>query len=629
MKNPTGPGGGVGTLNLTVKGLPGGVAARVNVSGTLGTTRAVTGSTVLTGLPQDTYTISALYVTNGAQAYNATVAPATVGVLAGQTAQASVTYAPGATPNVNLSIAGVQIIQSTQRSDNSVPMVAGRNVLLRVFVTAAQANTVAPSVRVRLYQGGLQVDSLTVAAPSGSVPLTVDTTTLSSSWNLVIPAARVQPTLSILAVVDPNDAVLETDESDNRFPVSGTPQPVNVQTVAALHVRFVPVIQGGLTGNVTNSNKDQLFGLTPRMYPIGVADVDVHAPFTSAYGPLVSNDSNNAWGNILSEMYALQTAEGSGRDYVGLAGTSYSSGIAGLGYVGAPAALAWDKSTSAPTVITHELGHNFGRIHSPCGVTGDPAYPYTGAKIGVWGYDQGTSQLKPPVADVDIMSYCSPIWVSDWTYMGVLNFRGPGPMVVTGGLAGGLPAGPPSMGPGLLVWGRITSRGIELEPAFSVNAVPSLPTAPGPYRLTGSDASGAQLFDLSFAGNLVADLPGGPERHFAFVVPLAQLGTGLASLRLTDGRLITTRQGSAALTGQSQQAPLVTPPTAVRVNAAEADVRWDPRYPMALIRDAKTGAILSFGRAGRSRIVTAGSDLSVELSDGVSSRQGIDVRVAH
>jgi len=611
-KNPVAP-LATGDLQVSVTGLPGGAAARVQVTGPGGFDRTLTSSGLLGGLATGAYTVTAYYVSSGGQLYYPAISQGAANVTSGNTWTATVSYAIGPAPTVNLRVVGVQLFQSVQRPDNSVPMVANRDALLRVFVTASGANTVAPVVRVGLYNAGVLVDSVLVTAPSGSVPLTADTTNLAASWNALIPAARMQPNLGILAEVDPADQVPEFDKTDDRWPLNGVPFPTQVLPVAALHMRFVPVRQGGLTGNVTNANKETLLDLARRMYPLAAYDIDVRATYSSSSGPLVSNDSNGAWGAILTEVAALRATDASSRQYYGVVGTSYNSGYAGLGYVGSPIAIGWDKNGSASNVVTHEIGHNFGRLHAPCGVTpADASYPYPNADIGVWGLDVAGLMLKAPGAFKDIMSYCGPDWLSDYTYEGVLNFRGPGPDIVAG-------AAQPA-GPGLLVWGRIRKDGTVLEPAFTVQAPPRLPSRTGSHRLVGISTTGATLFDLSFAGDIAPDLPGGPEEHFAFVVPLAQ-ASNLAEIRLLSGGRSATRRLSPALAAPSTPAPLA----ASRVSAEEAEVRWDPRYPMALVRDAETGEILSFARGGLARVATRTGRIDVQLSTGVGSLGAVRV----
>lgn len=74
--------------------------------------------------------------------------------------------------------------------------------------------------------------------------------------------------------------------------------------------------------------------------------------------------------------------------------------------------------------VPHEIGHAHGREHAPCGLYGQPsdrAFPNNNADIGVWGYDLVEGKLFEPSRTKDVMSYCSPIWVSDYTWVGLLD----------------------------------------------------------------------------------------------------------------------------------------------------------------------------------------------------------------
>jgi hypothetical protein len=96
--------------------------------------------------------------------------------------------------------------------------------------------------------------------------------------------------------------------------------------------------------------------------------------------------------------------------------------VAGIGYLGQGVATGRDDSQQ---VAAHELGHNFGRNHAPCGGAGgaDPGYPYANGRIGTWGWSG--SQLLSPTQWVDLMS-CNPGWVSDYTSEGVRDFMARG-----------------------------------------------------------------------------------------------------------------------------------------------------------------------------------------------------------
>jgi len=606
--------GSTGALAVQVSGLPGGTAARVTITAPDGGATTVTGTRVLTGLSTGVYALSAGYVNAQSQTWTPQLSGTSVTVAAGDTASVLVSYTGGAASSLDLRISGAQLIQSTQRADGSVPLIAGRDALLRVFVTANGANQAQPSLRVRIFAGATQVDSLTIAAPQTGVPTAVDTASLGASWNVLIPAARVVSGMAVQALVDPDDGVSEVDEANNLWP-GVTPQAVTVRNVPAFALRFVPVRQSAnnLTGQVSNATKGALAEPTLRMHPLGVSNVDVRgSAFVTAAPPLVADDSNGAWGRILGEVYALRNSDGFQGDYVGIVPVTYGGGIAGLGYVGAPASISWDKAASAPGVIAHELGHNFGRSHAPCGNPGgpDPQYPYANASIGTWGLDLPALELKAPGTYKDLMSYCNPDWISDYNYVAILGFRGTSPAVE--------PAAEAPRREGLMVWGRIRNGSVILEPAFVVNAPVQLPSRPGPHRVEGYDVSGRRSFSVSFEGELVADLPGGEERHFAFVVPLsAAERAGLATVQLVgDG--LTVRQTRAGL----RAGPGMTPPAATR-RGDELEVRWDPSFPLAVIRDARSGAILSFARNGLGWVPATGGPVMVELSEGVSSLPGV------
>jgi hypothetical protein len=288
---------------------------------------------------------------------------------------------------------------------------------------------------------------------------------------------------------------------------------------------------------------------------------------------------------------------------------NYSSGVAGVGYIGAAAAIGWDKLPTGSSVAAHEWGHNWGRQHAPCGGAGNPDgnYPYTGGEIGVIGYDLANDELKPADSH-DLMGYCSNEWISDYTYTGVLNFRGSEPSVASG------------MGeaiqPALLVWGRIENGRAVLEPAFGITARPNLPRRSGPYRVEGRAADGGRIFGLDFTPFELADDPKG-AKHFAFVVPLRpERAARIASLHLAGG-------GVQASIAQASSEPVVVQVT--RGVPGRVALRWDAsKAPMIMVRDPVTGDVLTFARDGSAEVATARDELSLTVSDRVRSR---DLRV--
>jgi hypothetical protein len=88
----------------------------------------------------------------------------------------------------------------------------------------------------------------------------------------------------------------------------------------------------------------------------------------------------------------------------------FKSGL-GLGYSG----------QSAARTLAHELGHIHDRPHAPCGSAGnaDENFPYAGGGIGVAGWDIINEVWIDPSEHADLMGYCTPDWISDYTYAGL------------------------------------------------------------------------------------------------------------------------------------------------------------------------------------------------------------------
>jgi hypothetical protein len=597
-----------GSLTVRVAGLPSGVDAAVTVTGPGSYSEQVTATETLAGLTPGQYTVSAAAVASGSVTYTASPEVRTVPVAAGATAEAAFTYASASGVSLNLRIAGLSLTQSVQTFDNEVQLVAGRDALLRVVALANESNRVTPAVRVRLYDGGALVQTFTIPAPSDTTPTGRMDGDLGTTWNLPIPGSSIRAGLAVLADVDPSNAVPEADEADNAYP-GASPLPLSVRSAPPLSITLLPVRQSAnqLQGDVGDIG--QYLGLTQRMYPLPGYEADIHLPYTTTTeAPLQSDNANSAWNTILSEVAAVRIAEGSERHYYGVVRVDYGSGLAGMGFIGAPVAIGYDHPTDRGRIAAHELGHNWGRQHAPCGNPAGPDrdFPYPGGTIGRIGYDLLNKVLKQRTAP-DIMGYCGNPWISDYTYEGVMSFRGTVPGIASAG----------GMQPSLLVWGRIVNGRAVLEPAFQLVTRPVLPSRPGPYSIEGTSADGSRVFGLSFDAVQVADDPRG-ARHFAFAVPLDQSSAaGLESIRLAGPGI---GMASVSRPPASLRAAPARPMNLMR-SAGGLALQWDgAAHPMVMVRDARTGQVLSLARGGNVTLVGAAREVELVVSDGVRSR---------
>ncbi len=529
--------------------------------------------------------------------------------VAGMTATKNVRVNPGA---LFVNVEGAYITQGIQRFDGSLPLVAGRGGVLRVFVTGDQVNFFRPSVRARFFNSGVQIAELSTQAGAEGVPETIAEGFISHSWNLAVPGTLVAPGVSFLVEVETDGFMRPATGSILRFPASGVPRTLDARVVAPFRITFVPIhINNYATGDVTSSNVNFYMQQARLVWPFNEVDVVVREPYSTNTRSATDDD----WSNLLQETAMLRVADGSSRYYHGI--LRREGAWAGLGYVGFPVAITQDGSSD--WTVAHELGHNLGRRHAPCGGPSgvDTSYPYSTGGIGMYGLAPDGITVYPP-SRADLMTYCSPRWVSDYSFLGALAFRQSHPTLDP---APG-PAASVATGTMLMVSGRVGSGGARLSPAFTLQTAASLPSTPGPYKLEGRDANGTVLLSISFAGESLGD---GPEdiRHFAFAIPITPENAGrLARISLSGA-------------GQSAELSVANQPagTALRAAADAASaisvvatapgvvsLVWDAtRYPLVVVRNPATGALLAMGRGGSVAIRTSAPELELSVSDGVRS----------
>jgi hypothetical protein len=394
---------------------------------------------------------------------------------------------------IDLVLNQVEITQSVQNSSNTVPMVAGRPTVARVYVTVSgvtEASNVI--VEASASRNGIPLPG----SPRRSDPRTVTTGVsrgnYASSFNLALPAEWLSGNVRLSIVVDPDNRITEVNETNNSLT-----QTLEFLAVPRLDLTIVPVQYTHTPNGRTYPapTRDTVSDWVMRAYPIPGINVRLRAPI-SFTGDL---RSGNEWERLLDLITDVKLSDGapSSRVYYGLIPIAngsdrwFSSGIAGIGWVGLRASVGLDLTGStdaAGRLAAHEIGHNLGRFHAPCGVSGDPRqpFPYSNASIGpdVYGLDISRARVWSPVAPdntKDLMSYCQPQWVSDFTYQGLLNNqRIYGASVMQSGA-------------GYLVRAVLTDDGATLEPVYALDGV--TPDAPqrGEYTVELRDAAGALL----------------------------------------------------------------------------------------------------------------------------------------
>ena len=401
--------------------------------------------------------------------------------------------------------ASAYLIQSVQSRSYPVPLVAGRPALLRVFVTATSPGASMPPVRARFFLDGVETHVADIASSGLPIPTEVDEGDLDASANIEISGEVIQPGLEMVIEIDPEGTLDPALGVARRIPADGRGA-VDVRAMPMLDLTLVPFLLEqtpdssilALTSAMAEDpDGHELLDGTRTLLPVGELAVTAHEP--------VLTSTNSAY-SLYRETGAIRAMEGGTGHYLGtLAGrTTVARGLARRsGRVSFAVPVSW--------VIAHELGHNLSLRHAPCGeaTNTETSFPEPDGSIGAWGYDFRNGGLVAP-GRPDLMSYCQPPWISDYYFTNALRFRIHDEERATHAVAA--PAR------SILLWGGVDPEGKPfLEPAFVLEARPSIPQPGGEYRITGVDVGGRELFSLGF--DMPVPLDGDGRPSFTIMLP--------------------------------------------------------------------------------------------------------------
>ncbi len=455
---------------------------------------------------------------------------------------------------VDLGKSAVYLTQSVQSFSRPVPLVAEEPALLRVFLVSDGAVANKPAVQATFYHDGAIVHSVVIPSEGVKMPDQFDESSISVSSNVLVPGDVIRPGLGLIVEIGGEDEQFTGSGSMDRNPETGMIK-VDVHDLPDFDLTMIPLLWSEdpdysvVTQTEGLTAESDLFRLTRDLLPVQDFQLTVREPVFVSLDPVFKNHDVG----LLGEVEAIRTMDGAGGYYMGVlrggGGAATLSGVVSL------SALEGD-------VIAHELGHNLSLGHAPCDKSGfidslDPAFPSDDGNIGAWGFDFLSNALVHP-ATPDLMSYCDPVWISDYHFGKMIEYR------LTKEEELLLAAGPP-LSKSLLLWGGLKEEiGLYLEPAFAVNAPPSLPREGGPYRLEGHGASGNALFELNFAMGDIADGEGGV---FVFAIPVQQGWSGLLA-RIT----LTGPEGFVEMTRDSgRSAAILLDPSTGRVRGILRD----------------------------------------------------------
>lgn len=392
-------------------------------------------------------------------------------------------------PTADLTVPAIEFTQASQTDSNSVPMVAGRSTVVRVYTAKTTTNAVGNIyISLSATRGGVELAGSPMLVGPGSIPSSWSRSVLSSSFNFQLPQDWLSGNVTLVATVDATGNYAETNEGNNTRSTN-----IAFNSVPALNVTVVPV-------NYTHTPQNRVYPPPPisyiqpslyEMYPVSTINITAHPPINFT-GDLLNND--NDWNTLLNRVSNLKDSENKPdsevyygaiplRDAQGR--TWFTGGIAGLGWLGYRASIGLSDQMASSGVdggeiVNHEIGHNLGRYHSPSpnnGICQRPAgidgnYPYANGVIGQIGLNV-LSWLLYPTSAYDIMGYCDNPWISDYTYKGLYNDQ----------RAKGMAASLPSQ-ESLLVRINFDGQGTPImQPLYSFPAVPTIMDGTSEYAI--------------------------------------------------------------------------------------------------------------------------------------------------
>lgn len=312
-------------------------------------------------------------------------------------------------------------------ASSTTPIVAGRDALLRVFVTTDGAYDGSPiTAQLALENGSYQEVTQALSGPSTDDDL-------ASTLNFLIPGEVMDAAFAYRITLG-RPAASGEPPSTVVFPSSGFDPAPAADPGSALFVELVPLLYAADgTNRAPDTSTEQLALIRDHLlgvFPVPDVVLTLHAP-VSYPSPVQANGTG--WQDLIDFMAAQRAADGPAYEvyYFGLinpvdslaayCNPSCTVGKAREGPVFDPdfrvaVGVGFPGDHTALTV-RHEMGHALGRDHAPCKASDnlDPSYPQADGSIGVWGYDLVTGTLQSPESP-DMMGNCKPTWVSDYTF---------------------------------------------------------------------------------------------------------------------------------------------------------------------------------------------------------------------
>jgi len=472
-----------------------------------------------------------------------------------------------------------------QDLNNSVRLVKNKRTFVRFHVHSATNATYLTYALLKVQRGG---NTVWLAPLNGFINVrpAPNRATLNDSFLFELPNGYKEGNVTLTGYLNPETNwrarnPVETTYADNDLQTAVAFEAVPPVNVVAYRLGYTV---GGKTYYPGGWEVDQMASWIRSAYPLSTLNLWKRSAYwgqgAAAQGTLVTPNCTQVNNYLfIKKVWDLVTFQGIplGARYYGMVadGGGFMRGCASNipGWVSSgptgPGTFGWDFDGSyGDWYGAHELAHDWSRGHANfCGAVGGPAYPYPNGRISpalngnqaLYGLDIRSLAIYPPTWR-DVMTYCQNLWVSDFTYHGLMTYY-------QAGVVG--PNRSAVVADRLLVVGTIdiASGAVTLEPLFVVPAAADVkPATSGAYAIVLRDNTGAELARYPFTAYL-ADDDSNTLMINEFVPYIA--GTSSVEIEGPAGLLKAVQPGSATPTVN-----LLTPLGGEILNSTTVTVTW-------------------------------------------------------